>query len=169
MKRAVRLTVLLVVSGVVLGLRAPTHAGQAGGIAFTGRMFLSTPLTYPGIGPQRTANFNLNSDVCVDAFAVKRIGAGECHLGLTGTVSGYCGLTTATGSGTYTDALSVTHTLTFVWTATGGAVTLTGTAVNATTGQSGPITGVFTMVNTRNCTTGAVTFDVAGELAYHEL
>jgi len=135
-----------------------------------------THVNYTGFHNSATIAFN--STVC----AAEKVttgknkhptGAGTCDITANGSIHGYCGLSTATLSGTIhlelNSGLSTTSQLYSFHvkvTTTGPDVTMTGSIHNHTSGQSGSIVGeaVSGLLTGGTCTTKAPkTAPIAGE------
>ena len=157
---------------------APSAQAQTilGSVTFTGSAHVSTGLSYPVLGAEETRNFTFASDTCVDADVTDDPDASvgtNCSISASGTVTGYCGLSTGQGSGTYVSSNRGTYTYSFEWTSVGGELIITGSISDAD-GNSGPLAGIVTAIpplpapvgSGQSCTTGnAQDFTIVGEVA----
>lgn len=109
-----------------------------------------------GFGTNATAFGNcLGVDVVAGLPLVHVAGAGDCSLGASGTIHGYCGLAEGFLTGFWnTTSTSVpqnangnrTYLFTARFTSVATVAVLRGSVSNNTTGESGPLTGILNAV-----------------------
>lgn len=117
----------------------PASSAVVGAITFQGEATLSTGFGYPVL-THNSASFTFHSTTCVDGSLGKKINGGtECHISASGTVSGACGLATASGSGVYTASDGHTYDFTFGLNHEATTFTLTGNIRKRGTNQFGPL------------------------------
>jgi hypothetical protein len=168
--------------------KCPQGVGNAGTplVLTTKSLPLPTPAgavelgQLPYIHGSLTRGFGFAADLCVDVMVnINKLGkapahAGPCAIGATGTVQGWCGLSTGLAAGTFTDALGQNWSFRIHFHGYGGQLIIRGhiTKQTNTVGQTGLLVGVvnaappIATVTPGSCTNQtARDFQVTGSVA----